>query len=610
MNIKVLLLGTAACALLAGTAYAQDATTPADAPKKHHHHHEAMAATGSDRLELLERRVEQQAEEIQDLKAQMGNQGSGQVSSAQFEALQNQVYETQAAVKASTGPQDKKLHFKGGITFTFGGFLAMESVWRSNSLESDIGSPGYAKIPFPGPGAGNVGAVGATSNSTGVGNAVNIGHTREFRFSARQSRVSGLVEADVSPDIHLSGYGEFDFLGAAASANSNESNSYTPRVRNLYGAVDWSDIGLHFLFGQSWSLATLDAKGISERSELPPPTIDAQYVPGFVWTRQPQLRVTKTLGSDFTIGVSLENPQTTLGGTLPTDCSVKAGATTQACTTPGTVVVSNNGNSFSGAGLNGTADAEFNPGIQLSLNHVPDVIGKVAWEPSFFNGNVHLEAMGIYRDFYDRTETIAAAAVPCTSTYANCYGSVALSSATNHNTTGGGGGIAGLLKVVPGLLDVQFDTLYGSGIGRYGSGQLPDATYTANGILQPLNEDMEMVGVTLHATPGLDLYVYGGREHEDHSWFKFNGTNGGYGNPNFTNTGCYNFNLTAGCTGNIQTVEQVTVGLWDKAYNGDFGSFRIGLQYSYTYDKAFTGVGGAPHTDDNMIYTSFRYYPF
>ena len=133
----------------------------------------------------------------------------------------------------------------------------------------------------------------------GIGNAVNIGHTREFRFSARQSRVSGMAEGDVDPNTHLTGYGEFDFLGAAASANSKESNSYTPRVRNLYGTVEWKDIGLKFLFGQSWSLATLDGKGMNERCELAPPTIEAQYVPGFVWTRQPQLRVIKSIGDDM-----------------------------------------------------------------------------------------------------------------------------------------------------------------------------------------------------------------------------------------------------------------------------------------------------------------------
>ncbi|MGD0143073.1 MAG: porin, partial [Rhizomicrobium sp.] len=62
-----------------------------------------MATTGSDRLDLLEKRVEEQAEEIHELKAQI-NGGApaapSQVTASQFEALQNQVYEQAAATKA------------------------------------------------------------------------------------------------------------------------------------------------------------------------------------------------------------------------------------------------------------------------------------------------------------------------------------------------------------------------------------------------------------------------------------------------------------------------------------------------------------------------------
>lgn len=589
MNLKAILLGTATFAVLAVPAMAQTATsTTTDAPKKHRHHHEmAAASTGSDRIDLLEKRLEEQAQEIQDLKTQVqANQSGGQqVTAAQFEALQNQVYESQAAVKAATTPHDKKIHFKG-VTFQFGGFLAMESVWRSNSLESDIGSPGYSSIPFAGPGGT-------------PGNNVDIAHTREFRFSARQSRVSGLAQADIDPTTHVTGYGEFDFLGAAASANSKESNSYQPRVRNLYGTVDWDDIGFKFLFGQSWSLATLDANGISERSELAPPTIEAQYVAGFVWTRQPQLRVVKQFGDDLWLGLSLENPQTTIGGNAPSGYSI----------------TTTNGSSFSTSGANSTADAEFNPGITLSLNQAPDVIGKVAWEPSFFDGNVHLEGVGMLRQFYDRVGMTGV-----TSTF------------VNHSTSGGGGGVAGLIKLVPGLFDLQFDTLFGSGIGRYGSGQLSDTTYNANGTLHPLNENMEMVGGTLHATHDFDIYVFAGRESEDRS--TFGTTTGGYGNPNDLIGGCDSYNAQVSptpnpmgiayndsCKDNVKTVSQINIGFWDKLYNGDYGSVRFGVQYSYTHLTAFQGIEGttttpagflygSPHTDDNMIFTSFRYYPF
>src|ERR1017187_2488929 len=129
------------------------------------------------------------------------------------------------ATTAPGAPVDKKIHFKG-VTLSLGGFLAAETVWRAASLESDIGSPGFSKIPFPGPGPG------------GTGNNVAVGHTGEFRMTARQSRVQGLVEGDFDPNTHFAMYGEFDFMGGPASANSNESNSYAPRIRNLYGSMD------------------------------------------------------------------------------------------------------------------------------------------------------------------------------------------------------------------------------------------------------------------------------------------------------------------------------------------------------------------------------------
>ena len=39
-------------------------------------------------------------------------------------------------------------------------------------------------------------------------------------------------------------------------ANSLESNSFNPRVRQIYGTYDDTAWGLHFLGGQAWSLAT------------------------------------------------------------------------------------------------------------------------------------------------------------------------------------------------------------------------------------------------------------------------------------------------------------------------------------------------------------------
>jgi len=111
MKFRTILLGSAAIALLAAPAFAQTTTTTTTV-KKHHHHH-AVASTGESRLDRLERMVEQQAAEIRDLKAGHGSEtasadataapaGDQQVSAAQFEALQNQVYEQQASTTSMT----------------------------------------------------------------------------------------------------------------------------------------------------------------------------------------------------------------------------------------------------------------------------------------------------------------------------------------------------------------------------------------------------------------------------------------------------------------------------------------------------------------------------
>jgi hypothetical protein len=162
----------------------------------------------------------------------------------------------------------------------------------------------------------------------------------------------------VNPDTHLAFYGELDFLGAAQTANSNETNSYTPRMRVFYNQVDWDHSGLHLLAGQNWSLVTMQVKGLTLRNEDIPPTIDAQYIPGFSFTRQPQIRVTKDFGTTLWLAVSLENPQTT-SYTSPTAYPASVHLTASA---PG-------GSGFDSANT-------------LSLNHIPDAVMKIAYDPT------------------------------------------------------------------------------------------------------------------------------------------------------------------------------------------------------------------------------------
>jgi hypothetical protein len=438
----------------------------------------------------------------------------------------------------------------GPAKVTLGGFLAAESVFRSRDEQADIGST-FSGIPF--------------SNNPAA-------HTQELRMTARQSRLSILAQGDASSSVHAAFYGEFDFMAGPQSANSNESNSYSPRIRNLYGTVDWTDAGIQILAGQNWSLLTLNSKGISPRNEVPPATIEAQYVTGFNWARQPQIRITKNFDNAFWLAVSVENPQTTIAG--------------NAASASGITVTDNN-----------TASSEFDNNNKLSLNHVPDVIAKFAWEPVISGAQpLHIEGFGIYRDFYDRANVAAG----------NALGLPV--GVSNKNISAGGFGGSITWSVVPKLLDLQATAMNGSGIGRYGSGQLPDATLNPNGALAPITETTFLLGATLHATPVLDIYGYAGQESESAKYFNVGTGHQGLGNPAYSLAGC--FTEGGSCSPNIKTSSEATAGFWYRFYNGKYGSTRFGMQYSYNHLTAFAGAGGKPTTDDNMIFTSIRYYPF
>ena len=59
-------------------------------------------------------------------------------------------------------------------------------------------------------------------------------------------------------------------------------------------------------------------------------------------------------------------------------------------------------------------------------------------------------------------------------------------------------------------LDLQVSGLGGKGIGRYGSAQLPDVTFDQAGNMRPISEIKALAGLTLHATPKLDVYLFAG----------------------------------------------------------------------------------------------------
>jgi hypothetical protein len=117
-----------------------------------------------------------------------------------------------------------------------------------------------------------------------------------------------------------------------------------------------------------------------------------------------------------------------------------------------------------------------------------------------------------------------------------------------------------------------------------------------------------------------DWYFYGGGEFVGHSsTLNAAGVPVGYGSPLFDNSGCnteavptaatgFAPGAPARCIGQTRNLIEGTAGFWFKPYNGPKGRIQFGPQYSYLVRNTWSGIGGQPHTIENMVFTSFRYY--
>lgn len=452
-----------------------------------------------------------------------------------------------------------------GVSATFGGYIESASAYRSKFEGQDVNSNFNTSIPFE--------------------NNANA-HQTEFRESARQSRISLLLKGDYDENTRLASYLEMDFLGAGSSSNSNQGNGYVPRLRLGYATIDKSNWGFHFLGGQAWSMLTTNKTGITARTEIIPLTGDGGFVPGFNYTRSPQLRfVGDFFDHKVWAGLSLESPQwNNGGGSVGVPATVLNGAANvTASTTPNV----------------GSMNA-----IALSSDVAPDIIGKLAFDP----GWGHYELFGLTRFFHSTVNNPAN------------------TSLSNHTVESIAGGAAAVLPVIRSLLDVQLNFTGGSGVGRYSSAQLPDAAFSTSGGMVPLTEYTGLLGVVAHPDPDLDIYTYlGGELVERYNQNSANNTYG-YGNVNANLAGCGAPIVSAaaavatssggvvtnpgGCFAQTHSVWQVAPGFWARLYHGDAGTVKTGLQYSYTQRAGFSGLGGStPRTDENMLILTFRYYP-
>lgn len=447
------------------------------------------------------------------------------------------------------------LRYKG-ITITPGGFMAAETVYRQKATGADIPTA-LSSIPF---------------------NGASAAQLSEFYGSGRQSRISMMAEGKTGSASYR-GYVEADFLGVGTSSNNNQSNSYVMRQR-----VVWADAtlksGLSFQGGQMWSLTAERAKGLSNLSGdvKTPLTIDPNYVPGFVWTRQYGFRVVQTL-KNVAFGISLENPQTITGGSSCTQgtvtCLYGASTTTQ---------------SSSYNAVNAT----------YSYNLGPDIIAKVAVDP----GWGHYEAFAIGR--FPHYRLWPSTATPTVSQ-------------TNSLSTGGFGGSA-RGPVFGKYGDFGVTGLYGWGVGRYGDTTLADVTFDATGRMMAIQNTSALSSLELHPTPRLTIYGNFGEDFAGRLISTNGGTASGYALTTLLTSGCNTKVLPtssttgaspASCSGVNKFVQEFAGGFWYDFYKGPAGRLRLGAQYANITRALWGGTGTAnPQVDatENQFYTSFRYY--
>ncbi len=504
------------------------------------------------------------------------------------------------------------LRYKG-VTITPGGFVAFEGVWRERSVNSDINTP-FNSIPFP---------------------SANEGHTSELNFSGRQSRLSALVQANTGK-VGLSGYYEMDWLGTGTSSNNNQSNSYVLRQRQIWGQAALQS-GFTITGGQMWSLATEMRKGADARTEIQPQTIDSQYLVGYSWERQPELRLQQRWGDyktgALTAAMSLEQAQITsftANGTNPNQyffgglgqngglynaAAASAGGTTT-CTA----------NSATPPVVTCTTTIATSNITTYANNVAPDVIVKTAVDyPQF-----HLEVGGLARFLRDQyfPVTWGGTASAPTFSYGNAY--------VKHTSSAGGvfGAARGYIGA-PGTypaVEVAVQAMAGQGVGRYGSAQLADATLRPDETLEPIRNYHGLLSLESHWSPQFDVFAYYGGEYAQRTVYTSPvGSLVGYGTPNTNDGGCYNLPAApttstignGGSTGSLgattcgsptKYIQEGMIGFqWRPITSPKWGRLQYSATYSLIQRQLWAGLGSAttpvsPRAQDSMFHVQMRYY--
>src|SRR5882762_1292054 len=458
---------------------------------------------------------------------------------------------TKGAQGTDRGPNESKspLSFKiGSADFTPGGFLDFTTFFRSTNVGSGIATA-FGSIPFS--------------------NQLPQGRLSETRLSAQYSRLSLKVDAHLTDSTAITGYMESDFLGFQPANAYQTANSDSLRLR-----VYWADVRhgkWEMLGGQAWSLLTPNRVGLSPLTPDVFYTLDEDpnFQVGLTWARQPQFRVVYHPTSNWAFGVSLENPQQFVPGSV---VFPSAFFSTQF---------------DNGSGSTSALSSATNTAVP---NLHPDIIVKTAFDARPAGRSLHIEAAGLIRSF----RVLNNLTTP----------------ATTNTITGGGGSLNVNYEVIHNLRLVA-NSFYSDGGGRYIFGLGPDVIVKPNGTLSGIHSGSGIGGFEYQATPSYMFYGYYGGAYFQRNFgflaatptFSCDGVSGftcvGFGFPGSANTS--NRAIQEGTFGVIPT-------LWS---NQNYGRLQIITQYSYLVRSPWSVLstsGPSPkNAHTNMVYFGLRY---
>jgi hypothetical protein len=354
------------------------------------------------------------------------------------------------------------------------------------------------------------------------------GNVSETRLSAQQSRLTIRVDADFTKtpesDIEgrqprfnrLSGYFEMDFGGATPGSVAVTSSSVGFRLRHAFGEVQYRDAWFLAL-GQAFSLMTAaeDQLSIWPGDVEMSMAVDTNYLAGMIWTRMPQMRFTWRPSRQFNWAFSAENPEQQIGRsvvTLPDCCG-------------------------------SDIEAEYNTGSnELQVpNLMPDLATRVAFNPA---KALHVDVGAVLRVFRHTIKP-----------YDDSF------------KKAGGGASVNLRFNPASSTTLILQSAFGSGLGRYVGGLVPDAVFRRDGSISLVGTTSCVGGIEQTLGPAFSLGgYYSGVAIDSNYSVDGDGDFIGYGFPGSSNS-------------NNRRIDEITATFgWQVVNSATRGSVQLGLQ--------------------------------